>query len=661
MNFRKLIPEDQSLINEYIKSRNNYQTDYCITSFFLFEEFKNPEISVENNSIYIKGFVRNNEVFFSPLCKIEDFNQCIQKIILYFKQKDKPFIILSTQYEYIKEFLKFNNIYPEENFYNDFGTIKSKEFILFNKRDDAEYIYIPNNFIDLEGNEYSKIREKINLFKEENINYEIIEYNSKYDNDITKLLISINEENNFNYLNDLNILKFLIENKEKLEINIYLLKVNESIAGIAIIQIMVNNIGVVHYEKTDKKYKNANWILTQFEAEKFKNCRGMSKKDDIGIEGLREVKLSYKPFCFEKKFQLYQYNEKEFFKLYKSVFGDSDNLINVVKNSENYNVVQSSFVLKNQEIVSIGGTREKMLKIFNELENIPFIFGIATKEEERKKGYASSVIKFILNKIALYKYNIAMIAPEEEYLIKYYKKFGFVDFNYFDEIPIENIFKKNFNIKIANLEDSQEITNLFQKYTAQFQITQYRNLKFTKERLKEIFADDGKVFIVSRNNGNYGYFIYEQGIITEYINLLENEENESIENIRKILENQKIEYILDCKSINIPSSIEDNSKEKIPYALIRIITPINFVKKHLDYIDFDGKDNFNQNIIVKDDILGDSIFNIKRVNKKNSFSLIADKNSINFEITVEDLMNKLIRNFLKNSNSNYKIFFTEKW
>ena len=232
-----------------------------------------------------------------------------------------------------------------------------------------------------------------------------------------------------------------------------------------LLQILVNNIGVVLYEKCDKKYKNANCILTHFEAKKFINCKGFSKQEDMGIDGLRQVKLSYKPFYFEKKYHIYQYNETEFFKLYKSIFGDSDKLINLVLNSENYNVIQSSFILKNQKIVSIGATREKSIRFFDKIENIPFIFGLATKKEERRKGYARNVIKLLLNKIYLYQYNIAMIAPEEEYLIKYYEKYGFVKFNYIKKIPILNLFKKNFDIKIANNNDSQEITNLFQNYT----------------------------------------------------------------------------------------------------------------------------------------------------------------------------------------------------
>ena len=669
MNFRKLIPEDQSLINEYIKYRNNFQTDYSIASLILFEEFKNPEISIQEKCIIIRGFVRENEVIFFSFCKLEYFNTCINNIISYFKQKDKPYIIVSNQFEYIKESLKNNNIIPDKNFFDNYGTIKSEEFILYNERDDAEYIYLPKNLIDLEGNKYRKLREKINLFKKEYPNYEIIEYNKNENKNIIDLLIIWNEDKNFDYLKDLKKLNYLIDNKEKLELNIYLLKVNNIIIGITIIQILANNVGVVLYEKCNKKYKNANIILTQFEAQKFKNCRGISKQEDLGIDGLRQVKLSYKPFTFEKKFHIYQYNENEFFKLYKNIFGDSDNLINLVRNSTNYNEIQSSFVLKNQKIVSIGGTREKNLRFFNNIENVPFIFGIATKEEERKKGYAGNVLRMILNKIYLYRYtyNIAMIAPEEEHLIKYYEKFGFVKFNYTKKIPVINLFKKNFEIKIGNLNDSQEITNLFQQYTKKYQIGQYRDIQFTTERLKEVFAEEGKLFILSINNINYGYFIYEQVIITEHINLLENEENEKIEVIQEKLSEKNLDFILDCKTIDIPATLDEfNSSIGYTYSLIRIISPENFVKKYFEYIDFGEKtndNNINKNIIVKDNILGESIFNVKKINGKKYFSKIVDKDAVVVELSVSELMKKILINFKNNCSYEIKdkFFFTERW
>jgi len=67
----------------------------------------------------------------------------MKKIISYFKEKDKPYIILTIQKEYIKEFLKNKNINlaAYEGFYKNYGNIKTNEFLLYNDRNDAEYIY----------------------------------------------------------------------------------------------------------------------------------------------------------------------------------------------------------------------------------------------------------------------------------------------------------------------------------------------------------------------------------------------------------------------------------------------------------------------------------------------------------------------------------------
>ena len=665
MNFREIVPEDQALLNEYIKDRDNYQTDFSISTILLFKEFQKPEIAVEKKAIFIKGFFLGEETFFSPLCNLEDFNESIEKIMNYYKEKDKPFKILDFQKEYIKEFLKYKNIPFDENY----GIIKANDFIIYNDRNDAEYIYLPKDLINLEGNKYRKIREKIRSFKKEfKNNYEIVEYTQNDLKNILNLLNSWNEDKISDYITESSKIKYVIENKDKLEIKIYLLKINNNLAGMTIMQVLPNNVGVIIFEKSFSKYKNANCILNLFEANYLKNCRAISRQEDLGIEGLRQAKLSYRPFYLEKKFDLFQYNEKEYFHLYKSIFGDSDKLINLIKVSTNLNLRHSSFIIKRQNIVSIGSTREKKLRIFEQIEKIPFIFGIATKEEERRKGYASEVIKKIFKKIKYYKYNVAMIAPEEEYLVNYYQKFGFIKFNFSKKIPVENLFKKNFDIRLGNIEDSEEITNLFNIYGNKFKISQYRDIQFTEERLKEVFVEDGKLFILSKNNKNYGYFIYEQGYITEYINLSQEEENEKIDVITNILVNKNIEYILGCETIDAFTAFCDNNSESgFTYSLIRIINLRNFIKKYLDYIDFNinEEENFNNNFIVKDDIFGDCSFNIKRINNKNIFSINTDNNAATIQISISDLTKIIFRNFTNFNGCicaiKDRFFFTEKW
>ena len=659
MNFRKLVPGDQSIFNQYLKNINNFQTDFSVATILLFEEFKNPEISITEKCIFIKGYMNEEEIFFSPLCKLDYFNESMEKIILYFKQKNKPYKILYIQKDYIKEFLNYKKIKADEKFYeNNDVYIKENQFIVFNDRNDAEYIYLPKNLIDLQGNKYRKIREKINKFNKEYKNkYEIIEYNNstKLD-DLINIVNYWNKEKNITNSNEANILKYILENIAKLDINVFLLKINETISGISIIQVLPNNVGVIIYEKSLQKIQNANYILNFFGANKLKNCKGISRQEDIGIEGLRQAKLSYRPFYLEKKFNLYYYNEKDFLKLYKYIFNNRYKIINSIKYSNSGGLKHCFFIFeKEKNILNKFNKSEKKLKFFNQIEDVPFIFGLEILIEEKINfNFIESEFKNLIKQLYSEKYNIAIIYSDKEELIKFYEKFGFIKFNRIKRIYTENLFKKNFDVKIGNINNTEEINNIFNNYYEKaFNILQYRNLEITKEKLKDTFHNDGKLLIFSINNINYGYLIYEQGLITEYISLLNNEENEEIQKTKEIIKNKKLDYILECKSINVDEPIVENlSKNEYSYILMRLINPQNFIKKYLDQIYINNKVEFNKNIIVKDDIIGNSVYNVKNINNKNYFTTITNNNAVNIEISISELMKNIISKFKVNLDFN---------
>lgn len=671
MEFRKLVPEDQALVDKYIKEVSGYSTDYSVATIFLFQEFRDPEIYVGEKALFIKGFYAKDEIFFPPLCKAEYFLESLEMIKTYYKEKDKPYNIFGIQDEGINQIFKQNNMTVDESYFTNYGMVKNDEFSVYNDRDSAEYVYHPKDLINLEGNKYRKIREKVHAFyKDYHNRYEIVEYNPEEQSEIFELIKLWNEEKGHDYIPEMNLLKYLFEHRdrEQFNIEIFILKIDKKMAGLTIVQKLGNNVGVVILEKSYSKYRNANCILNLFEANQLEDCKAISRQEDIGIKGLRQAKQSYKPFHMESKHELRQFNSKEFFGLYQSIFGDSDGLVNLVQNSETFKLRFSSFVLKNQKIVSIGAVREKKLRLFDRVEEIPFIFGIATKPEERKKGLAGEVLKSILNRVYTHGYPLAMIAPQEEYLIKYYEKFGFVKFNYHKKMPVTDLFKKNFNIQLGSLNDAEEVTRMFNEYGKRFKLAQYRDKVLTTERLKEVFVDGGKLFILSNSHMNYGYIICEEeGGITEYVHLLEDEPNEDMSIIKNILTNKGYEYILDCKYVNAPASAEECDIEKDTYSLIRIVNPKEFMMEYDHSIYFNDHSNFNKNITVKDSLVEDCFFNIKKDGKEIKFSMIPDqdKEATNIEITVSSLLQTILNNFIVNNDENYpiqnKILFCENW
>ena len=275
-------------------------------------------------------------------------------------------------------------------------------------------------------------------------------------------------------------------------------------------------------------------------------------------------------------------------------------------------------------------------------------------EEKLNFNFIESEFKNLIKQLYSEKYNIAIIYSDKEELIKFYEKFGFIKFNRIKRIYTENLFKKNFDVKIGNINNTEEINNIFNNYYEKaFNILQYRNLEITKEKLKDTFHNDGKLLIFSINNINYGYLIYEQGLITEYISLLNNEENEEIQKTKEIIKNKKLDYILECKSINVDEPIVENlSKNEYSYILMRLINPQNFIKKYLDQIYINNKVEFNKNIIVKDDIIGNSVYNVKNINNKNYFTTITNNNAVNIEISISELMKNIISKFKVNLDFN---------
>ena len=64
MFFRELIPEDQKILNEYIKNINNYQTDFSVATILLFQDFQNPEISIQEIVFLLRDIWVKKKSFF---------------------------------------------------------------------------------------------------------------------------------------------------------------------------------------------------------------------------------------------------------------------------------------------------------------------------------------------------------------------------------------------------------------------------------------------------------------------------------------------------------------------------------------------------------------------------------------------------------------------
>jgi len=373
---------------------------------------------------------------------------------------------------------------------------------------------------------------------------------------------------------------------------------------------------------------------------------------------------------------------KDFFNDYREAFHETEARTNLFFSNSSYLPEFSTLRKIDNEPISFGSGRRKIMKIFEKIEKFPCIIGIYTKLEKRKEGHASHVLKTLVKKGYDLGYNVIMIsaASEKIDLINYYKKFGFTDFTYQKILPFFNLFKKGFdNIQEVtrdkiNDKDYEEICRIVNEYAKDYKVALQRDIEFTKAMLEEIFADNGRLFFLSKDGKNYGYFLLRKGEVEESLILDEDEPNEE-ENIikNKFIEN-KLEDVFDIlkdKNIERTATAEESEKcipKRGAFNLLRIINPKNFMKKYMDDIySGDGEvETFSKNITVEDSIIGDCSFNIKKNGNKFEFSKELDNNATNnITVTIHDLTHKILEKFLNNKTYGYpienKFFFFENW
>jgi len=364
-------------------------------------------------------------------------------------------------------------------------------------------------------------------------------------------------------------------------------------------------------------------------------------------------------------------NNLKYFNFYQVIFDENDPRMDIIFSSSSYAPEFSSYVKVGEDMVSFGGIRKKVLIIFGKFEPVPYIFGVATIPDERKKGYAGEVVKSLINKTFQANYNVIMISspPHVEHLIKYYKKFGFTALTYQKRLPFENLFKEGFDLHEGDRKDCEKICEIYNEYALKHKLYQQRDIEFTRNKLEEIFAGNGKLFFLSKNNKNYAYFMVLDGGIDESLSLLENEPHTDPATIEKTFINRgfgEVYESLKDKTIEYTVIEEECNPESDVYTLIRIINPMNFMKKYANdiYYDEDVK-TLNKNIMVEDPIIENSSFNIKKNGENYEFSNDLDEVAENIKISIADLTKNILKRFLNNNVNAYpiknKFFFCENW
>lgn len=295
MDFKKVTIDDYDRVWKYcsLYGENSCQHSF-INMFTLYEKY-GSKICEEDGFLYVlreRMCDENTRVYLFPMGE-GDKKRAVEKIMEDARSHNSLVrfqTITETKSNWLKS--EFPNVFNIEE-----------------TRDYAEYLHLSDNLANLSGKKFASKRYDANLFRrtyegriteipvtKENIN-EVLEFERQW-------LIESQESHDRIALElEYREIELQLRHIDELKISGLIVKIDNIIQGIVYGAPISNNCYDVLIEKGNRKCNDIYRILHQDIVRLCAmNYKYINREEDVGVEGLRKSKLSYKPDILLKKF-----------------------------------------------------------------------------------------------------------------------------------------------------------------------------------------------------------------------------------------------------------------------------------------------------------------------------------------------------------------------
>lgn len=292
LTFKTIERKDRDLINSYLEQQNYRASDLCFTNLFTWGKKFATQFAVNDNWLFIRFRDNNNRnSYLKPIGK-GDVKESIEMIVDDHQQFDTIFQMRGVTKEMIDEI---------EEAMPDVFDYKLNRSV-------SDYIYSTEKLIHLKGKKLQSKRNHINRFKRENEwQYKSLTGNpilvKECKNMLDKWMEINSEEKDPSLIHDDFATTQMLEHFEYLQLRGGLICVDNEIAAFAIGEPLTHDTVVVHVEKAFTTIHGAyNIINQQFIENEASSFLYVNREEDMGIDNLRQAKLSYQPDIILEKY-----------------------------------------------------------------------------------------------------------------------------------------------------------------------------------------------------------------------------------------------------------------------------------------------------------------------------------------------------------------------
>lgn len=289
--FSKIDLNAKDEIQNFLKDNTYEACEYNFTTLFMWTDVYKTKFHREDDFILIVGETEDGEFTLNPLCKKENFKKAFEYGYNYLKNQGKKLYVRAATDELV-DFLKVH---------------RNGEFCIKEERDFFDYIYEAEKLRTLAGRKYHSKKNHFNKFlKEYEGRFEYKKIEKENINDCIEFLdiwMDIKDGENESLTQEKNAILKVLKNFDYLDCVLGGIYIDGKLQAFSFGDYINENLALIHVEKANPEINGLYSAINKlFLENEFPNVNFVNREEDMGIEGLRKAKESYKPVRFAKKY-----------------------------------------------------------------------------------------------------------------------------------------------------------------------------------------------------------------------------------------------------------------------------------------------------------------------------------------------------------------------
>lgn len=295
IKLKNLEATDYNIIKPYFEKRDPGICDSAIIDVYLWAKYYNAKFFYTEKSLYWIFNMRGEYFTILPMCDKKDLKESFDILVEYFNN-----VLKSKLKIYIADEDGVNILNLDSRFHVE------------ECRDYFDYVYNADSLRNLSGKKLHKKKNHYNSFVKEyegRFKYSLVEcsykknvieflenwYKTKVSDDIYNRLEQEKQG-----------LLYVLNHCKELEFKMAKVEVDGRVEAFTLGSYSnMNDMAIIHIEKANPNIRGLyNFINREFIKCEYPNARYVNREDDMGLEGLRKAKLSYKPEYLAKKYSI---------------------------------------------------------------------------------------------------------------------------------------------------------------------------------------------------------------------------------------------------------------------------------------------------------------------------------------------------------------------